>query len=151
MTRGSPLRVVVTDGRGRLRSDLGLSRWLARIAPSAAHGEVVVALVSDRKMRAINWQFRGVDQPTDVLSFPTERDFRVPMTGRRFLGDVVVATGMASRQARAARHALSVEFRRLALHGLLHLIGYDHTRDDGQMERFERRLWRKSGMSKELS
>ena len=151
VTRGSPLRVVVTDGRGRLHPGFGLSRWLARVSPAAARGEIVVALVCDRKMRAMNLQFRGVDRPTDVLSFSVDCNFRESVGERPFLGDVVIATGVASRQARARGHTFIAELRRLALHGLLHLIGYDHTQDSGQMERLERHLWRKGGMSKGFS
>jgi probable rRNA maturation factor len=146
VTSGSTLRVVVTDGRGRLHPGFGLSRWLALVAPAAVRGEVVVALVCDSKMRAMNLRFRGVDRPTDVLSFPGDYDSRVSIGERPFLGDIVIATGVASRQARASGHTFVVELRRLALHGLLHLIGYDHTQDSGQMERLERRLWRKAGM-----
>ena len=142
----TPLRVVVTDGRGRARPADGLPGWLIRVAPRAARGDMALALVGDAKMRALNRQFRGVDRPTDVLSFPAGADGGGGAPGRRWLGDVVIATGVARRQARARGCPLDVEYRRLALHGLLHLLGYDHTRDDGEMERLERRLWRKGGM-----
>ncbi|MCY4598998.1 MAG: rRNA maturation RNase YbeY [Acidobacteria bacterium] len=145
----TPLQVVVTDGRGRPRPPAGLPGWLTRVAPRAARGDMAVALVGDAKMRALNRQFRGIDRPTDVLSFPAGAGERRPRYGRRWLGDIVIATGVARRQARARGCALDVEYRRLALHGLLHLLGYDHTRDDGQMERLERRLWRKGGMTGE--
>ena len=64
----------------------------------------------------------------------------------RLLGDIVIATGRASRQARAAGLTEQQEWRRLALHGLLHLLGYDHERDDGRMQRLERRLQRRGGL-----
>ena len=137
---GAPrLRVTVTDGRGRVRGEAGLRRWLEDIAPRAARGEVAVALVGDAKMRSLNRQFRGIDHPTDVLSFPAETNGH--------LGDIVIATGVARRQARAAGHPLATEFRCLALHGLLHLLGYDHERDNGRMARFERRLRRRGGIA----
>ena len=63
-----------------------------------------------------------------------------------FLGDIVIATGRARRQARAAGVTEQQEWRRLALHGLLHLLGYDHERDQGQMRRLERRLQRRGGL-----
>lgn len=133
----------MTDGRGRtVRAD-GLRRWLVDVAPRSARGEVVLALVGDRKMRTLNHRFRGVDHATDVLSFPTvvdtERRVRGCSPGHH-LGDIVIATGVARRQARVAGHRIGVELRRLALHGLLHLLGYDHERDTGQMARLERRL-----------
>jgi probable rRNA maturation factor len=67
-----------------------------------------------------------------------------------FLGDIVIATGVARRQARRAGHSERVEFRVLALHGLLHLLGYDHHGDDGAMERIEVRLRRKGGLREGL-
>ena len=144
------LRVVVTDGRGRPRPVDGLPDWLTRVAPRAARGDMTLALVGDAKMRALNRQFRGVDRPTDVLSFPAGADASLRGGGGPWLGDVVIATGVARRQARARACPVDVEYRRLALHGLLHLLGYDHTCDDGRMERLERRLWRKGGMSGEV-
>ena len=99
---------------------------------------MTVALVPDPRIRALNRQYRKRDAPTDVLSFPADE--------RGYLGDVVIARGVAKRQARAAGHSLATELRVLALHGLLHLLGYDHERDDGRMARFERRLRRRGGL-----
>jgi probable rRNA maturation factor len=116
----------------------GLARWLANVAPASARGSVTVAIVADSRVRLLNRQYRKKDMPTDVLSFPSgEPDF---------LGDVVIAAGVARRQARDAGHALQTELRVLALHGLLHLLGYDHERDAGRMARLERRLRRKGGL-----
>jgi probable rRNA maturation factor len=116
----------------------GLAPWLARIAPASARGDVVVALVSDRRMRALNRQFRGTDLPTDVLSFPSDE--------RGFLGDIVIAEGVAKRQAKEYGHSLKTEVQTLALHGLLHLLGYDHEADDGRMARAEARLRKQAGL-----
>lgn len=116
----------------------GLAPWVARIAPAAARGDVCVALVSDRRMRALNRQFRGKDDATDVLSFPSGE--------RGFLGDIVIADGVAKRQAKEHGHSLKTEIRTLALHGLLHLLGYDHETDDGAMARAEARLRKKAGL-----
>ena len=116
----------------------GLARWLARLAPTTARGELCIAVVSDRRMRALNRQFRGKDAVTDVLSFPSDE--------RGFLGDVVIAEGVAKRQAKEHGHTLKTEIRTLALHGLLHLLGYDHETDDGRMARAEGRLRRKAGL-----
>ncbi|MEE3203180.1 MAG: rRNA maturation RNase YbeY [Acidobacteriota bacterium] len=143
------LRVVVMDGRGRtVRADR-LRRWLVEVAPRSARGELSLVLVSDRKMRALNLQFRGVARATDVLSFPLlgDKGSRVLRSvGERYLGDVVIATGVAARQARNAGHRLGNELRRLALHGLLHLLGYDHERDNGEMARLELKLRRRGGI-----
>ena len=149
------LEVVVTDGRGRRKAAGDLPTWLAGVAPRSAAGQAVVALVCDRKMRDLNRRFRGVDRVTDVLSFPAEADGGGRMTraggGPRWLGDIVIATGRAARQARAAGLTEGEERRRLALHGLLHLLGYDHERDDGRMLRLERRLQRRGGLPVDAS
>lgn len=148
MTGDRVLRVVTTDGRGRSLPAGSLGPWLEGVAPRAARGEVAVALVGDRKMRALNQRYRGVDRATDVLAFPADRiaAHRTPRGAPRVLGDVVIATGVTRRQARDAGHPVETELCRLALHGLLHLLGYDHTRDNGQMVRFERRLQKKGGI-----
>lgn len=148
MTGDRVLRVVATDGRGRPLTADAVGPWLERCAPRAARGEVAIALVGDRKMRALNQRYRGIDRATDVLAFPARADgVRAPRGAPRILGDIVIATGVARRQARAAGEPLETELRRLALHGLLHLLGYDHTRDNGEMVRFERRLRKRGGIA----
>ena len=126
---------VVTSGGVRAP---GLAAWLAGVAPARARGGMTVAVVPDVRVRALNRQYRRKDVATDVLSFPSDE--------RGYLGDVVIAAGVARRQARAARHPLQTELRVLALHGLLHLLGYDHERDNGRMARVERRLRRSGGL-----
>jgi probable rRNA maturation factor len=142
--RTTRLRVVVLAPDGA-RRPAGLGPWLAGVAPRSARGEVAVALVNDRRMRTLNRTFRGVDAVTDVLSFPA-----APAVGPQFLGDVVIAVGVATRQAAAAGHALGTELRVLALHGLLHLLGYDHETDDGAMARTELRLRRRGQLREGL-
>jgi probable rRNA maturation factor len=146
---GRRLQVSVTDGRGRPIRDGGLSRWLASTAPPAAHGSVAIALVTDAHSRKLNSQYRRTDRPTDVLSFPAFRlPDPAPRIPTRFLGDIVIATGTAQRQAREAGHSYQAELRVLALHGLLHLLGYDHEQSDdaGRMRRIEVRLRRQGGL-----
>jgi probable rRNA maturation factor len=143
--RHEALDVVVADGRGRQLNVPRLSTWLRRTAPSGVRGSVSIAIVSDARLRALNARYRRVDHKTDVLSFPTDaRPPRVRAT--RFLGDIVIAKGVAGRQARAAGHSELTELRVLALHGLLHLLGYDHEVDEGRMRRAEQRLRRKGGL-----
>jgi probable rRNA maturation factor len=139
----SPLRL---DVSGRPLRAPGLARWLQAIAPPRARGDVTVAVVSDARVRALNRTYRGVDAATDVLSFPG--GLRSPESA--FLGDIVIARGVARRQARAQAHAESTEWRVLALHGLLHLIGYDHDTDNGTMRRVEQRLRRRGGLVRGL-
>ena len=158
--------MTVTDGRGRRIADGGLARWLAAIAPVRLRGDVAIALVTDAHLRKLNRQYRRKDYATDVLSFPAE-DFRLkpeatPSDGaaskrsrevasafrRKIAGDIVVATGVAKRQAREAGHSYQAELRVLALHGFLHLLGYDHDASDdhGRMARAEARLRRRGGL-----
>ena len=133
---GSGLRVeVVTSGGVRAT---GLAAWLTGVAPARARGEVTVAIVPDARVRTLNRTYRRKDAATDVLSFPSDE--------QGYLGDVVIAAGVARRQAAEAGHALQTELRVLALHGVLHLLGYDHERDDGRMARLERRLRRQGGL-----
>ena len=140
------LRVLVADEKGRRVSAPGVSRWLARVAPRSARGEVGVALVSNARVRALNRRYRRRDYATDVLSFPNLQS----LTPDRYLGDIVIATGVARRQARKAGHSELTELRVLALHGLLHLLGYDHERDRGTMAKLERTLRRKGGLREGL-
>ena len=142
--RGRRLRVSVTDARGRPLSGSGLGVWLERAGPPRARGQVNVALVSDATMRRLNREFRDVDRVTDVLSFPAE-PVPAPRDGK-FLGDLAIATGLAGRQARRFGHSTAKELRILALHGLLHLLGYDHQTDLGAMRRLEERLRRRAGL-----
>jgi probable rRNA maturation factor len=154
------LAISITDARGRALRVRGLAAWLRRIAPRAARGRLSIALVSDGQMRALNKRFRGSDYPTDVLSFPALARPRASARARiseppaisheRLLGDVVIARGVACRQAREAGHSETAELKVLALHGLLHLLGYDHERDGGNMRRVERRLRRKGGLREGL-
>jgi probable rRNA maturation factor len=149
------LRVLIADERGRAVQRRALATWLARVAPTRARGVVSIALISDTRIRALNRQYRGKDVATDVLSFPAvspqpsalhRSSPHAPAPGHRLLGDIVVASGVARRQARDAGHSLLTELKVLTLHGLLHLLGYDHEEDAGRMQRLERRLRRAGGL-----
>jgi probable rRNA maturation factor len=129
----------------------GLSTWLRRAAPARARGDVTIALVSDARMRTLNRSYRNKDYATDVLSFPaTPLEHDVSAGAGGYLGDIVIATGVARRQADEVGHTIGTELRVLALHGLLHLLGYDHERDHGQMARAEARLRKKAGLKQGL-
>ena len=148
--RRVPSRIVVavTDARGRqIRGGAALGAWLATHAPRGARGSVSIAIVSDAVMRGLNRRFRGKDKATDVLSFLP--DLALQGGGdarRRFLGDLAIARGVATRQARQFGHSVQTELQILALHGLLHLMGYDHETDRGQMGRLEDQLRQRAGL-----
>ena len=106
-----------------------LNRFLASaIEVLGLTGEFSVLLTGDERIRAMNLQFRGLDKPTDVLSFPSLMEEG---------GDVAISLETAAVQAAAHGHSLQTEISILILHGLLHLAGYDHERDRGQMRRRE--------------
>ena len=158
---GARLRVTVSDEwGGSVAAAADLDRWLARVAPARTAGTVNVALVSDGRVRALNRRYRGRDYATDVLSFPARGPARTDASSSthdpssqlssRCLGEIVIARGVAQRQARSAGHSHGTELRVLALHGLLHLLGYDHERDAGAMARVEHRLRVKGGLQASL-
>ena len=93
-----------------------------------------IAFVSDKRIRELNRQFRGIDKATDVLSFPAEEKLN--------LGDIAVSVDTAAVQAKENGLTLEGEIAQLILHGLLHLCGYDHETDNGEMNRFELKLRR---------
>jgi len=99
--------------------------------------EVHVLVTSDDRIRQLNRDFRAVDAPTDVLSFP-DGD-RLP-GGRRLLGQLVVSIDTARRQAEEMGHSELRELEELVLHGIVHLLGYDHAGDEGEMNELELRL-----------
>ncbi|MEP6818832.1 MAG: rRNA maturation RNase YbeY [bacterium] len=122
-------------------------RWQAfvekawRVVPADAQG-VTVAFVSDRAMRELNRLWRHKQGTTDVLSFPAEQDEFERMDGPS-LGDVVISVEQAARQAKENGLTLDEEIAQLILHGLIHLCGYDHATDKGEMNRLELRLRKK--------
>jgi len=118
-----------------------LERFVLR-ARRAVHlrGAVNVLVTNSREIRALNRRFRGKDKPTDVLSFPS------PVVGRRparpSAGDVAISADIARENAERLGHSMADEVKILVLHGILHLAGFDHERDNGEMARQESRLRR---------
>jgi probable rRNA maturation factor len=117
---------------------------LERLGESEA--ELSLALVDDATGAALNQRWRGRMGATDVLSFSL-REGRHKRHRGALLGDVVIAVGVAGRQAEARGHSLEAECLRLLIHGVLHLLGYDHARAEEArvMRTLERRLWRGLG------
>src|SRR5262245_10788804 len=114
-----------------------LRRFLQKLLPELdlRYRSFSIVFITDEMMRRYNNDYRGLDKPTDVLSFSGEQ---------LYLGDILISTETAYNQALKSR-TLSFErnLQRLILHGLLHLMGYDHETDDGQMRTLERRLRRR--------
>ncbi len=128
-----------------------LTRFLARVRREVKLGrrEITVCFVDDREIARLNRKFRGKPKPTDVLSFPANGEGLVEFPsdqGSRYLGDIAISPEMARRNARRFGRTLDDELRILVLHGVLHLAGYDHEADQGEMERLEARLRRKMGI-----
>ncbi len=150
----------------RLREYLGKLKRALRLGKRDCN----VCLVDDKEIRRLNAFYLGRDRATDVLSFPwigqqkhatprprngraqarrkcqRSREFAAPEF-RNFLGDIVISVGTARRNARRDGHSTLHEIRWLVLHGLLHLLGYDHERDRGEMARRELALRRRMGIS----
>jgi len=104
-----------------------------------AEHDATIAFVSDRQIKILNKRFRGLDKPTDVLSFPAG-DKEFTETSQPSLGDIAISIERAESQALENGLVFEKEIAQLILHGLLHLCGYDHESDEGQMNRLELRL-----------
>jgi probable rRNA maturation factor len=130
--------VEVVNRQRRLQLDMEAWSNFATSALNAigkSESSATIAFVSDKRIRELNHQFRGIDKATDVLSFPAEEELN--------LGDVAVSVETAATQARENGLTVDQEIAQLILHGLLHLSGYDHETDNGEMNRLELRLRRK--------
>ena len=128
---------------GRALRRRSLAAFLAQAADAAKlRGEVSVLLTTDSAIQRLNRVFRRTNKPTDVLSFPAAPGSPAPLAG-----DLALSVETAARQAEEAGHALFVELEVLLLHGVLHLAGYDHETDSGQMARKEAALRRRLGLA----
>jgi probable rRNA maturation factor len=117
-------------------TQLALDRFLARARLAVGlKGTVNVLLTSSAEMKSLNRRFRGKDKPTDVLSFPAEPDAQ-----KQFAGEIAISAEIASQNARVLGHSPAEEVKILVLHGVMHLRGYDHECDNGQMARREKQL-----------
>ena len=133
--------VEVVNRQRRLKLDTeAWSTFAVRALDAIRKSEssATIAFVSDKRIRELNRQFRGVDKATDVLSFPAEEKFN--------LGDVAVSVETAAVQAKENGLTFDEEIAQLILHGLLHLCGYDHETDNGEMNRLELRMRRRLGI-----
>jgi probable rRNA maturation factor len=139
-----------------------LESFLRRVKNELGLGEasLTVCLVSDAEIARMNEKFRKKMGPTDVLSFPSEKKWRVASgewreksknkrrrEAEEYLGDIAIAPSTARRYAKKTGRKLGDEIRVLMLHGVLHLMGYDHETDRGEMERVERKLRERLGLA----
>jgi probable rRNA maturation factor len=143
---------MVLNRQRRVRLAIGpLARFLERVRRELgfpAEG-VAVQLVTDAAMARLNWRYRRKRGPTDVLSFPASangRGRRSHGSMRRYVGDIAISPETALRNARRVSRPLQAELRMLVLHGMIHLAGYDHETDRGQMNRLGTRLQRRLGL-----
>jgi len=122
-------------------SQRSLAVFVAQACRAAGlKGTVSVMVTHSREMRSLNSRFRGKNHATDVLSFPP------PALDNGFAGDIAVSLDTAARNARSLGHSLRQEVQILTLHGILHLAGYDHEGDQGEMAARERHLRRRLGL-----
>jgi len=134
--RGWAGNLVIFQKRVAGLTSLALDRFIARARRAAGlKGMVNVLLTSSAEMKSLNRRFRGKDKPTDVLSFPADPDVQ-----KQLAGEIAISAEIATKNARSLGHSPAEEVKILVLHGVLHLRGYDHECDNGQMARREKRL-----------
>jgi probable rRNA maturation factor len=137
---------IILKRRVRGANEQALERFSSRACKAARlRGWITVLVTGNREIGALNARFRGKKKPTDVLSFP-------PLAFRDgFAGDIAISAELAAHNARAFGHSPAEEIRILILHGLLHLAGYDHENDRGEMAQKEQELRRRFGLPMSLT
>jgi len=131
------------DNQSTLEFDMGA---LEKIALSLSNKEVELIITDDATIQALNYAHRGKDTPTDVLSFPLESVGQDMMP----LGSIVIAESFVKRKALELGHTPQEELSLLFIHGMLHLLGYDHENDEGQMREKEKALIGQFGLPQSL-
>ena len=133
---GEPSELVIFQKRVADLTEVALDRFVARVRRAAGlKGRVNVLVTSSAEMKSLNRRFRKKDKSTDVLSFPADPD-----GAKQFAGEIAISAEIASHNARRLGHSPAEEVKILVLHGVLHLRGYDHECDNGQMARREQQL-----------
>ncbi len=149
--------VLVSNLQEKVAVDDDLACFLADVviavlkdARCSENVEVSLALVDDIYIHSLNKQYRGVDSPTDVLSFSMQEGEPMPGEEETILGDVVISLQAAERQAKEYGHSFRREAAYLAVHGVLHLLGYDHRGEEDRlvMRRKEDQLLKDLGLSR---
>jgi len=133
------MKVIVLEHKSQSVSVRALSLFAAKAQRSLRlSGEVNVRITSNRELQELNRRFRRKDKPTDVLSFPSDRP--------KLAGDIAISADIAAANAADIGHSTETELKILILHGLLHLAGYDHETDDGEMRLHETKLRQQFGL-----
>ncbi len=132
-------KVIVLEHKTQAVSVRALSLFAAKARRALGlAGEVNVRITSDRELRELNRRFRWKDRPTDVLSFPSDMP--------KLAGDIAISADIAAANAAEIGHPPETELKILILHGMLHLAGYDHETDNGDMQSRETELRRQLGL-----
>lgn len=148
-SREAPEDVLLLNRQRTVQADCdAVRRFLRRLAAAMETPGFTVCLLSDPAIRRFNRKFRGVDRATDVLSFPAAESGNGTT---EYLGDILISAETARANGRRYGLRLEEEIQVLALHGVLHLLGYDHERDHGEMARLERRWSRRLGLPQHLT
>lgn len=136
--------VIIAERKSKRLSPDALSTFLRRAQKAVGlEGDVNVLLTANEHMRRLNRQFRQKDEATDVLSFPADVSSTSP---EKYAGDLAISVEIARQSAQRLGHSFEDEIKILMLHGILHLAGYDHESDNGEMARTEDRLRQKLGL-----
>lgn len=123
------------------QTDLVLDiKKLEHIADELSTNEVELLIVNDERMMQLNSEHRGEQRVTDVLSFPLETPYTEPSIFGMPLGSIVIAASMVKEKAKLLKHSEQDELSLLLIHGMLHLLGYDHEEDEGEMRAREKEL-----------
>jgi probable rRNA maturation factor len=136
MSRWGPAALASGIDLEGLEATLQTGASILNVAPDSV---TVLTLTGDEHLREYNRRYRGIDKPTDVLAFaaqekPTDQRFQAPPGTEDWLGDIVISLPRARRQAKEADHSVNDEVRLLAVHGFLHLLGYDHAEPDEELK-----------------
>jgi probable rRNA maturation factor len=132
--------LVILQKKVAALSEASLSRFVLRARQTAGlRGTVNVLVTTSSAMRALNLQFRGKNKPTDVLSFPAASSLAsgTGLGKKTFAGEIAISAEIAAQSASRFGHSVALEIKILVLHGILHLAGFDHERDNGEMARKE--------------
>lgn len=138
---GYTFNMIDTENRTDFKPDMAA---VENMAAEMSDREIELVICGDDDIRDLNRQYRQIDSATDVLSFPYEPSPMAP------LGSIVISADFVHRGAEKFGHSSDEEFTLLFLHGLLHLLGFDHETDDGEMRAKEEEIIRKFGLSESL-